>query len=135
MNGTQIGWRSLVAFGISGGLVPCPSALVVMLSAIALGRAAYGLALVGAFSLGLAITLIGIGILFVYAGRSLQRLSAGTLPLRALPVASALVITCIGLAICYDGLIESGVGAWIEDGISSAIEPAVLETPGMEALS
>jgi nickel/cobalt exporter len=64
--------RSLVALGISGGLLPCPSALVVLLGSIALGRVGYGLALVAAFSLGLAMTLTGVGLAFLYAGRLLD---------------------------------------------------------------
>ncbi|MGI8995859.1 MAG: nickel/cobalt transporter, partial [Pyrinomonadaceae bacterium] len=53
-DGTPVTWRSLLALGVSGGLLPCPSALVVMLSAITLGRVGYGLILVVAFSVGLA---------------------------------------------------------------------------------
>ncbi|HEY7270748.1 MAG TPA: hypothetical protein VH951_13065, partial [Dehalococcoidia bacterium] len=63
------GWRGLVMLGISGGLLPCPTALVVMLGAIALDRIAYGMVLILAFSVGLAGVLTGIGILLVYAGR------------------------------------------------------------------
>src|SRR5262249_18552635 len=44
------GWRSLFALGVSGGLLPCPSALVVMLAAISLGRIGFGLMLIVAFS-------------------------------------------------------------------------------------
>ena len=53
-DGGRITTRSMLALGVSGGILPCPSALVVMLGAIALHRAAFGLALVVAFSLGLA---------------------------------------------------------------------------------
>ncbi|HEV2062019.1 MAG TPA: hypothetical protein VGR12_04130, partial [Solirubrobacteraceae bacterium] len=51
-DGQPVTWRSLVALGVSGGLVPCPSALVVLLSAIALHRVAFGLLLIVAFSVG-----------------------------------------------------------------------------------
>ena len=58
---------------MSGGILPCPSALVVMLGAIAVHRVAFGLVLVVAFSLGLALTLTGVGLLVVYAGRLVDR--------------------------------------------------------------
>jgi ABC-type nickel/cobalt efflux system permease component RcnA len=70
---TATGWQGIVALGISGGLVPCPTALVVMLGAIAIDRAVYGLVLVTAFSFGLAAVLTGIGLLLVYGRRYLDR--------------------------------------------------------------
>ena len=63
----------MLALGISGGILPCPSALVVMLGAIAVHRVAFGLVLVVAFSLGLAATLTGVGVLVVYARRFVDR--------------------------------------------------------------
>ncbi|MGB8510607.1 MAG: sulfite exporter TauE/SafE family protein [Pyrinomonadaceae bacterium] len=109
-DGSRVTWRSLLALGISGGLLPCPSALVVLLAAIAAGKVAYGLLLVVAFSVGLAATLTGIGLAFVYAGRWMKR-PAGTLGdrlVRVLPVLSAFVIACVGAAICYEALGQSG---------------------------
>ena len=53
-DGSPITWKSLLALGISGGLLPCPSALVMLLSASALGNVGLGMTLVVAFSLGLA---------------------------------------------------------------------------------
>ena len=58
----DLSWRSLIALGVSGGLIPCPSALVVLLSAIALHQVAFGMALIVAFSLGLAVVISGIGL-------------------------------------------------------------------------
>lgn len=92
-------WSSLLALGVSGGLLPCPSALVVLLGAIALGRVGLGLALVSAFSLGLAAVLTGIGLLLVYAKGLFERLSIHPPRLRMLPAVSALFITLIGLGI------------------------------------
>ncbi|MBK9168253.1 MAG: sulfite exporter TauE/SafE family protein [Bryobacterales bacterium] len=89
---------SLIALGASGGLVPCPSALVLMLSAIALGRAVLGLALLVAFSLGLAAVLVGIGLTVLYAKHLLpssERAASHWLG-RYLPVASAVVIIGVG---------------------------------------
>ena len=62
-------FRSLLAVGVSGGLLPCPSALVVLLAAISLHRVAFGLLLILAFSAGLALTITGIGLAAVLARR------------------------------------------------------------------
>jgi ABC-type nickel/cobalt efflux system permease component RcnA len=90
---------SLIALGASGGLVPCPSALVLLLSSIALGRVALGLALLVAFSAGLAIVLMAIGLAVLYAKHLLPGAAAKVRSpwMRYLPVASAGVITCAGL--------------------------------------
>lgn len=107
----RITWRSLLALGISGGLLPCPSALVVLLAAISLHRVGYGLLLTLAFSAGLAGALTAVGLLFIYARRLVDRpalANTGWL-VRALPVASAVVITCVGAAICYQSLAQTGL--------------------------
>ena len=107
-DGSPITWRTLLALGISGGILPCPSALVVLLAAISLHRVGYGLLLVIAFSFGLAGVLTGVGLAFVYAGRFFKprnKLSGLT---RVLPVLSALVITIAGGAICYGALGQAG---------------------------
>ena len=103
-DGTAITWKSLLALGISGGLLPCPSALVVLLSAIALNRVGFGLLLVVTFSLGLATTLTVVGLLFLYAGRLLNRPMRESKWLHLLPVVSAMVIACLGAALCYQAL-------------------------------
>ncbi|MGH9843005.1 MAG: nickel/cobalt transporter [Blastocatellia bacterium] len=102
-------WRSLLALGVSGGIVPCPSALVVMLAAISMNRVGYGLVLIVAFSLGLAGVLTAIGLAFVYAGKLLSSVAGASTWLRVLPVVSAAVITVIGVAICWQALQQSGV--------------------------
>ena len=107
--GTPITIRSLVALGISGGLLPCPSALVVMLGAIALGRIAFGLALIVAFSVGLASVLTAIGVVLVYARGLLERLPLDGRFARYAPVASALVISLAGIAVVVEALAQMGV--------------------------
>ena len=89
--------RSLLALGISGGIVPCPSALVVLLSAVALHRIAYGMILITAFSLGLASVLIVIGLMVVSTRHWFERFPVGAGLLRRLPVVSAAAITLIGV--------------------------------------
>jgi nickel/cobalt transporter (NicO) family protein len=102
---TSMKWSSLLALGISGGLLPCPSALVVLLSAIAMGRIGFGLALVSAFSLGLAAVLTGIGLMLVYAKNRFEHLPLQIPSIKMLPVASALCITLIGLGITSQALL------------------------------
>ena len=104
-----ITWRSLLALGISGGLLPCPSALVVLLGAIALNRIGLGLILVFAFSLGLAGALTAIGLLFIYAGKLFERFPARGRIIGILPVFSALIISLIGLGIVVKALSEVGI--------------------------
>ena len=90
---------ALLALGVSGGILPCPSALVVLLSAIALHRVGFGLFLIVAFSAGLAAVLSGIGILVVRAGRLLSRFEGAAAWARRVPAFSALLIGLLGIAI------------------------------------
>jgi nickel/cobalt transporter (NicO) family protein len=89
--------RSLVAVGVSGGLLPCPSALVVLLAAISLHRVGFGLLLIVAFSAGLALTITGIGLVAVLARTAFGRLSFNGRVLSLLPTLSALVIVVAGV--------------------------------------
>jgi ABC-type nickel/cobalt efflux system permease component RcnA len=100
--------RSLVAVGISGGLLPCPSALVVLLAAISLHRVAFGMLLVVAFSAGLALTITGIGLAALLARGTFRRLSFNGRALSLLPTASALVILAAGLLMTLHALPKVG---------------------------
>jgi ABC-type nickel/cobalt efflux system permease component RcnA len=97
---------ALLALGVSGGILPCPSALVVLLSAIALHRIGLGLVLIVAFSAGLASVLSGIGILVVRAGKVLSRFDSAGAWMRRLPAVSALLVGILGLAIAGKALGE-----------------------------
>ena len=94
---SPVTWRSLLGLGVSGGLLPCPSALVLLLTAVSLNRAALGMVLVVAFSLGLAGVLTTVGLLFVKGSRLVQQLPRVGTWSRLLPAASALVIMMIGI--------------------------------------
>jgi ABC-type nickel/cobalt efflux system permease component RcnA len=94
----ELGWRSLTAVGISGGLLPCPSALVVLLAAISLHRVALGLLLIVAFSAGLALSITGIGLVAIFAKRTFSRLELQGRVIGLLPAVSALVIVIAGAA-------------------------------------
>jgi nickel/cobalt transporter (NicO) family protein len=95
----RVSLGNLIALGVSGGLVPCPSALILMLSAIALGRPGLGLILLIGFSAGLAIVLMGIGAIAVYAKNLLPASKdVSNKPLyRLIPVLSSIVVICLGL--------------------------------------
>jgi nickel/cobalt transporter (NicO) family protein len=99
-----LGWRSLVGVGISGGLLPCPSALVVLLAAISLHRVAFGLLLIVAFSAGLALSITGVGLAAVLAKRLFARTSFDGRVVGLLPAVSALVILVAGLAMTVRAL-------------------------------
>jgi ABC-type nickel/cobalt efflux system permease component RcnA len=96
----------LVGIGVAAGLLPCPSALVVLLGAIALHRVGFGLALIVAFSLGLAATITAIGLLAVLARRAFARVSLDGPIVRALPAVSALLVIAVGVGITVNTLPE-----------------------------
>ena len=96
-DGSPVTWRSLLGLGISGGILPCPSALFLLLTAVSLDRAALGMVLVVAFSLGLAGVLTMVGLLFVKGSRVVQQLPRVGMWGRFLPAVSALVIMMIGV--------------------------------------
>ena len=102
----QVSLKSLLALGISGGLLPCPEALMVLLITIAAHRVLFGLLLIVAFSTGLAGVLVGFGLLLVFARGFFSRLnfsSSGLVP-RLLPIGSALVIVIAGGVITAQAL-------------------------------
>ncbi len=107
-------WRGLFALGLAGGIVPSGSALVVLLSSVALGRLGFGLVLIVAFGLGMAVVLVSTGILVVHAGRLMLRLfpeDAGSSNVRrrlgaAVPVISASVMTLLGIVATFEGLTQ-----------------------------
>lgn len=101
--------RSLIGLGAAAGLIPCPSALVVLLGAISQHEVALGLLLIVAFSLGLAGTLTALGLGVVYARKLLPRLSVPRLAgagrvVAALPAASAVVIVGVGCVLTANAI-------------------------------
>jgi nickel/cobalt exporter len=94
--------KHLLSLGISGGLVPCPEAMVVLLMAVSLQRLTLGLILLVAFSVGLAAVLIAIGVAMILSGSLLSRVSSSSwMTSRVLPVGSAAVVTLLGAGIVY----------------------------------
>jgi ABC-type nickel/cobalt efflux system permease component RcnA len=106
----RVSARQLLILGVTGGMVPCPAALVVLLSAGALHRTGFGLYLIVAFSIGLAAVLITMGFVAVYAGRMMSRLPfEAPLIQRWLPMASAVMISALGCGIAARGLMAAGI--------------------------
>ena len=99
----ELSFGRLLAVGVSGGIVPCPTALVVLLAAVSVGRTLYGLALVGAFSLGLAAVLGLLGTLVVRARGWLERHGPSERLVRLLPRLSGAAVTLVGLGLLLAG--------------------------------
>ncbi|MGE3075193.1 MAG: nickel/cobalt transporter [Dehalococcoidia bacterium] len=107
---TAVTWRSLLSLGVLGGLLPCPSAVVVMVAAISQGQILLGMLLIVAFSLGLAGVLVALGISLVL-GRKIparqRRLFEHRLVARAvtaMPVISAAIVMVVGLGLTYQAV-------------------------------
>jgi ABC-type nickel/cobalt efflux system permease component RcnA len=98
----RIGWKGMVALGLTGGLVPSASAVVLLLGAINLGMTEFGLALVAAFGLGMATAMVAVGLGLVAATRfGMKKLSSGAWLSRltaTVPVAMGAVVTVVGIA-------------------------------------
>jgi nickel/cobalt transporter (NicO) family protein len=115
--------RDLIALGITGGMLPCPSALVVMLAAISVGQVGFGLLLIAVFSLGLAAVLTAAGLLMVYSKSFMSRLldsaEDARMPLRGwqfvrpmlrrLPVFSAAAVAALGAVIVIQTIVSLGL--------------------------
>ncbi|MBT3336412.1 MAG: hypothetical protein HN855_12495 [Anaerolineae bacterium] len=99
-----ISWRSLIALGISGGLVPCPDAIAILLIAITINRIGFGLSLIISFSLGLAIVLIAIGIVMVKSKQIFARLQWFSRASFVVPVISSLVVLGLGIGLSVSAL-------------------------------
>lgn len=107
-NGERVSTRNLLALGISGGILPCPSALVVLLTAISIHRIGYGMLLIVAFSVGLAGVLVLIGLLLVHARGLFRRLPVDGLFARIAPVISAAVVMVLGTTIAVRAILQNG---------------------------
>ena len=101
---SQPGWRGVLAMGASAGLIPCPSALVVLLGAISQGQVALGLLLIVVFSAGLATTLSALGLAVVLASRVVRTARIPSRLVTALPAASAVAIVGVGCVLTVRAL-------------------------------
>ncbi len=102
--GERVSYWRLLLLGLSGGLVPCPAAIAILLAAAAAGRLGEGLTYILLFSIGLAIVLIAIGITVVSAGKFAARFLDAKRFARKISIASAGLITLIGIATLVDSI-------------------------------
>ena len=106
--------RSLIGLGVSGGIVPCPSALVVLIAAISQHRIGLGMVLILAFSLGLAATLTAVGLAVICGGSACHRACAPSAACSAsrfagaLPALSASAIVLAGVLITSRAIPQLG---------------------------
>ena len=102
------GRLGIVGMGLAGGLVPSPSALVVLLGAVALGRTVFGVLLVLAYGLGMAGTLTAVGLLLVRFGDRVDRFGPTNRLRRALPVLTAILVLVVGIGLVVRGVLLAG---------------------------
>jgi ABC-type nickel/cobalt efflux system permease component RcnA len=106
----RVSHQELLTLGISGGIVPCPAALVVLLSAVSMQRIGFGLLLIVAFSVGLAAVLITIGLLMVFARQFMSQFQVNSrLTTRWLPLTSSAFIVVVGIALAVQALQTTGI--------------------------
>jgi nickel/cobalt exporter len=103
-----LSWKSLVGLGLAGGLVPSTSALILLLSAISLQRIPFGIVLIVAFGIGMALVLVGIGLLLVRASSWLERRRAPQRLIGWLPVISAVIVVGAGILVSAQAYSQLG---------------------------
>ena len=124
----QVTWKSLLTLGISGGVVPCPDAIAILVVAVAIGRIPLGMLLIVAFSIGLALVLIGIGIAMVQGARLIQRNEWLNRFSRYTPVLSAVVVFGLGIGLSVSAVNSLRLSTAALQG--SASVPSGLKTSG-----
>lgn len=106
---SEVSFWNLLTLGVTGGIVPCPGALFVMMIALTSGAVWTGLYLITVFSVGLALTLMGVGIAVVKGRGAIDRFAPNSKWVQVLPVCTSLVIAFIGLAFFINGLAKHGI--------------------------
>ena len=106
--GQRLSFRQLVSFGFSGGLVPCPAALAILILAVSLGKPVLGLVTVTIFSFGLALALIVVGVAVCQGVTFFGKRAGESKWLKRLPVISSAIVTALGLAMLVRVLFGSG---------------------------
>jgi Tol biopolymer transport system component/cytochrome c biogenesis protein CcdA len=129
----NITWRSLIMLGVSGGLVPCPDAIAILLIAITINRILLGLSLIVAFSLGLALVLIVIGLALVHSRRLFDRMDAFNRVAPVMPLVSAVIVLLLGVALTYNAISGPEVLAFGQDETVAIETTAEKELPQAEA--
>ena len=112
---TEVRWKVLLALGISGGLVPCPDAIAILLVAVAINRTLLGLSFIVAFSLGMSLVLIVIGIAMVKGQQMFGKTGVLNRLTPVLPVASALAVLVLGLGLTYSAVLRNDISTLYSD--------------------
>jgi len=108
-NGGQVTTGQIALFGITGGLIPCPASITVLLICLQLGQFTLGAATVAAFSLGLAITMVSIGVAAAWGvHHASKRINFSDRLLRRLPLASAGLVAALGVVMLVQGVVDLG---------------------------
>lgn len=94
----------LILLGVSGGIVPCPAALAILLASVSVGQIGKGLTMVLVFSLGLAASLVAIGLAVVNGLKAARRFIDTERYAAKVAFASALVVTLIGVGTLYSSI-------------------------------
>ncbi len=124
--------RSLVSLGVSGGLVPCPDAIAILLVAVAVNRVPLGMLLIVAFSIGLALILMGIGIAMVHGMRWLvQKDWLSKFGIYA-PLASAVVVVGLGAGLTVNALYSFRFSALVASAPRPSASPVQPPSTGFE---
>ena len=123
----RVTMRSLLTLGISGGLVPCPDAIAILLVAVAVNRIPFGMLLIVSFSIGLALVLIGIGIAMVSGVRLIARREAVSRIAAYAPVLSAVVVIGLGAALTLSAVKSLRFGSAVVQSAAEARAGSVFE--------
>ena len=109
--GPTVSYKQLFLLGITGGIIPCPGAIVVLLIAMQRNLLTFGFFLIFSFSIGLALVLMTIGIMMVTAKSFLDRhhIGEGMITRRILPMASAVLVTILGIVLTISPLLRYGI--------------------------
>ena len=104
--GRDVTTGQIILFGLTGGLIPCPAAITVLLLCLQLKQVALGATLVLCFSIGLAITMVTVGVVAALGMRHAEKRfgSAFSTLARRAPYASGALITIVGLILAVQAV-------------------------------
>ncbi len=126
----------IIGFGLTGGLIPCPAAITVLLLCLQLKRFTLGASLVLCFSIGLAVTMVAAGVVAALGVKHASRRFAGfgTFARRA-PYASSALIIVVGLYLGYQGLHALSVGTHAAQGADQSVSRSAVTLSSPSAMA
>ncbi len=135
-NKPTLSWKSLAGLGVSGGLVPCPDAVAILLVATAINRLILGLTMTVAFSLGLAVVLILIGLAMVRGRSFVQRFEGFERFAPVLPMLSAIIVILLGVVLIAKNMdVVSVVAASPAVGLAQSMAETIDREPDVVFIS